>query len=148
MFTDIVVGFDGSEPSQNALKLACDLAKKYDSKVHVSHTPKHETVAFALGAVAGYHAATTMPKPAEIKEAAEKVFATANAIAKEAGQDSIETHQGEGDPAHDMLDVANAVNADLIVTGRRGLGNMGAMMLGSTSAHVAHHAKCACLTVA
>jgi nucleotide-binding universal stress UspA family protein len=148
MFKSIVVGFDGSPPSENALKTACDLAGKYGSKVHLSHTPKHETVAFALGAVAGYHAATTMPKPEEIAEAAEKVFAKAREIAKGAGMKDIATHQGEGDPAHDMLDVAEACGADLIVTGRRGLGNLGALLMGSTSTHVAHHAKCACLTVA
>ncbi len=148
MFSNIVVGFDGSEPSQNALKVACDLAQKYGSAVHLSHTPVHETVAFALGAVAGYHVATTMPKPEEIKEASGKVFAQAQSIADAAGGAKLVPHVGGGDPAHDMLDCANAVGADLIVTGRRGLGNLTALMMGSTSAHVAHHAKCACLTVA
>lgn len=147
MFKNIVVGLDGSPQSENALRIACDLAQKYNSKLHLSHTPKHETVAFAMGAVAGYHVATSMPKPEEIEAAAEKVFEQARAIAKEAGQAEIVTHKGMGDPAHDILDAADVAGADLIVTGRRGLGNLSALVLGSTSSHVAHHAKCACLTV-
>jgi len=148
MFKDILVGFDGSEPSENALRVACDLAGKYDATLHLSHTPKHDTVAFAMGAVAGYHAVTTMPSAEEIEAAAQKIFAQAQAIATACGQDKIVTHKGLGDPAHDMLDHAAACGADLIVTGRRGLGNLSALVLGSTSQHVAHHAKCACLTVA
>ncbi|MFT6675490.1 MAG: nucleotide-binding universal stress UspA family protein [Sulfitobacter sp.] len=147
MFSTIVVGFDGSDPSRNALKLACDLARKYGSALHLSHTPAHETVAFALGAVAGYHMATTLPKPEEIKAAADRIFDQAQAIADENGRLQLILHQGSGDPAHDMLDCAKALDADLIVTGRRGLGNLTALMMGSTSAHVAHHATCACLTV-
>ncbi len=147
MFKHIVVGFDGSEHSENALRIACDIAAKYGAEVHVSHTPKHETVSFALGAVAGYHVATTQPKPEDIKAATEKIFAQASTVASACGNTNIVTHQGNGDPAHDTLKCADDCGADLIVTGRRGLGNLGALMMGSTSQHIAHHAKCACMTV-
>ncbi len=61
MFKNIVVGIDGSEPSISALRHACDIAQKYDSEIHLVHTPHPKTVAFALGAATGYHVATTMP---------------------------------------------------------------------------------------
>ena len=148
MFKKIVVGIDGSKPAENALRIACDLARKYDSELHLVHTPKAETVAFALGAVAGYHVATTMPSSEERKEAGEKVLSAGLAICDSCGSRSPATHIGDGDPADDLLECAETCGADLIVTGRRGLGNLTAAVLGSTSQKISHHAKCACLTVA
>lgn len=148
MFKKITVGFDGSEPSENALRLACDLAEKYGSEVHISHTPKPETVAFAMGAVAGYHVATTMPSAEEVAEAAQKVLTKARGIAESAGCAKPVAHVGDGEPAQALIDHAEEVGCDLIVTGRRGLGNLTAMVLGSTSQRVGHLAKCAHMTVA
>lgn len=69
MFSKIVVGIDGSQTSENAVRLACDLAQKYASELHLVHTPQPQTVAFAMGAVAGYHAVTTMPSEQEVQDA-------------------------------------------------------------------------------
>ena len=147
MFSKIVVGVDGSEPAEHALRLACDLAKKYTSKLHMVHTPKAETVAFALGAVPGYHVATTMPKPEEVREAAEKVLDSAQEVTREYGLDA-ERHIGTGDPADDMIECAEDCGADLIVTGPRGLGQVKGALLGSTSQKACKKAHCAHLTVA
>ncbi|WP_299675988.1 universal stress protein [uncultured Roseobacter sp.] len=147
MFEKITVGFDGSDPSENALRMACDLAGKYDAEVHISHTPRAETVTFALGAVAGYHVATTMPTAEQVAEAAQKIVAQAKAIAANAGVKNPIVHVGDGEPAQAMLDYARDIGSDLIVTGRRGLGNLSGLVLGSTSQHVAHTARCAHLTV-
>ncbi|WP_300037817.1 universal stress protein [uncultured Roseobacter sp.] len=148
MFTRIVVGLDGSEQSDRALGVACDLAQKYGSEIHLVHTPKAETVAFALGAVAGYHAATTMPAPEKVKEAAEKVLASAqeNVVGQDLAAEQL--HIGATDPADDLVACAEACGADLIVTGRRGLGAVAGTLLGSTSQKISHDAKCAHLTVA
>ena len=148
MFTTICVGYDGSEPSDNAVRMACDLATKYDSSVHVVHTPHPETVAFAMGAVAGYHVATTMPSAEETAKSAAVMLEKAVETAKAAGHTGeIKTHIGEGDAAKSLIEYASSVNSDLIVTGRRGLGNLSALVLGSTSQNVGHHANCAHLTV-
>ncbi len=77
MFKRIVVGFDGSPESEHALRLACDLAQKYDSEIHLVHTPQPQTVAFAMGAVAGYHAVTTMPSSEEVTVPATLICAIA-----------------------------------------------------------------------
>ncbi|WP_298913935.1 universal stress protein [uncultured Roseobacter sp.] len=147
MFSKITVGFDGSKPSENALRLACDLAGKYAAEIHIVHTPKPETVAFATGAVAGYHVATTMPSAEEVEKTAQKLLSTAIEITKEAGLPSVATHIEHGDPAQSLLDTAETLGSDLIVTGRRGLGNLSALVLGSTSQKVSHLATCAHLTV-
>lgn len=148
MFNTIVVGLDGSEPAQHALRLACDLAGKYDAQLHLVHTPQPQTVAFAMGAVSGYHAATTMPSPDEVQSAGEKILADASAIVADTGQSVSGTHMHLGDAADIIIDYAKGCDADLIVTGRRGLGSVGALVQGSTTQRVNHLAQCACLSVA
>ena len=147
MFKTIVVGLDGSEPAQHALRLACDMAGKYGAGLHLVHTPQPQTVAFAMGAVAGYHAATTMPSPDEVQAAGDKILADGAQIATDAGQTVAGTHQELGDAANVIIEYAKGCNADLIVTGRRGLGSVGALVQGSTTQRVNHLAQCACLSV-
>lgn len=148
MFGKIVVGIDGSEASQGALRVACNLAQKYDSELHLVHTPQPQTVAFAMGAVAGYHTVTTMPSPREVQSAGKKILNSGEEIAKEHGQTVSRTYMQIGEPAAELVACAEQCDADLIVTGRRGLGSLGALALGSTTQKVNHLAKCACLSVA
>ncbi len=147
MFEKIVVGFDGSPESENAIRLACDLAQKYDSEVHLVHAPHPQTVAFALGAVTGYHAATTMPSTEEVEKACDKIVNSAKAIAEQHNQKITQVYTERGDAAKQIIDCTEACGADLIVMGRRGLGNVGSLIQGSTSQRVNHLAKCACLSV-
>lgn len=144
MFSKIVVGTDGSEAAVRALKAACDLAKKCDAELSIVHIPRPETVAFALGAVAGYHMVTTMPPEEEVEEAAQKVLD----LAKEAASVPIaHAEVRHGDPGDETVAFAKDMGADLIVTGRRGLGNLAGLVVGSTSQRVTHIAPCAVLTV-
>lgn len=147
MFEKIVVGLDGSPQSEHACRIACDIAQKYGSEVHLVHTPQPHTVAFAMGAVAGFHAVTTMPSSEEVKIACEKVVSSARAIAEENSQKITQTYTEPGDPAEQIIACAEGCGADLIITGRRGLGSVGSLLQGSTSLRVNHLAKCACLSV-
>ncbi len=147
MFSNIVVGLDGSETSETALRLACDLGQKYDSQIHLVHIPQPMTVAFALGAAPGYHTVTTMPSDAEVKAAAGKIIDSGKAIAKEFGLEIATAHTDRGDPADEIVNRAEASGSDLIVTGRRGLGGVGSLIQGSTTQKVNKLAKCACLSV-
>lgn len=147
MFNKIVVGTDGSQASDKAVGLACDLAQKYGSEIHLVHTPQPQTVAFAMGAVTGYHAVTTMPSPEEVAEACEKVLSSAEAIAKKYDVQFAQSHTQRGDAADEIIACAEGCGADLIVTGRRGLGGVSSLLQGSTSQRVNHLAKCACLSV-
>ncbi|MBY5934192.1 universal stress protein [Tateyamaria omphalii] len=147
MFSKIVVGVDGSETSDNAVRIACDLADKYGSEIHMVHTPQPQTVAFALGAVAGYHAVTTMPSHDEVVKAAQKIVDAATDVAKNCGCTVVSTQIEQGDPGTEITGFAQKLGADLIVTGRRGLGSIGSLVQGSTSQQVNHLAKCATLSV-
>ena len=148
MFNKIVVGIDGSEAAEAALRLACDLAQKYDSELHLVHTPQRHPVAFPVGAVAGYHDLTTMPSSSEAQAAAEIVVKSGKKIVQELGRTIKQTYTQVGNPADELVACAEGCAADLIITGRRGLGNVGSLLQGSTSLRVNHLAKCACLSVA
>ena len=147
MFTRIVVGIDGSETSKTALDLACDIAAKYDSELHLVHTPQPQTLAFAMGTVAGFHTVTTLPPPAEVAAACEKILTWGADIASAHNQKIAQTYGNQGDTATEITQCAERIGADLIVTGRRGLGSIGALVQGSTSQQINHLAKCACLSV-
>ena len=60
---------------------------------------------------------------------------------------SVRTVLREGDPAAAIRDLAREEKPDIIVMGRRGLGDLAGLLLGSVSQKVLHLAECACLTV-
>ena len=88
-----------------------------------------------------------MPDVEEVHVAGEKILSAGKALAKENGQTVSQTYMNVGDPADEIVACADACGADLIVTGRRGLGSFGALVQGSTSQRINHLAKCACLSV-
>ncbi len=143
MFNKIVVGVDGSDPSMSALEAACDLAKKYSAKLHLVHSPEVESTGIAVGS----GAVVIPPEPEVVAAAGKKVMDAAKEKAEAAGCTPTECIVGEDDPAHDILKVAEKADADLIVLGRRGLGSISSLLLGSVSQKVSHDAKCACMTV-
>lgn len=147
MFQKIIIGIDGSDASLRALTLACKLAQASKAELYLVHTPRPDTVAFATGAISGYHMVTTMPADTEIEKAAQSVLDAGKAAAKAVGCTPTRSEVKHGDPGETILTLAKEVEADLIVTGRRGLGNLAGLVLGSTSQRISHLATCAVLTV-
>lgn len=147
MFKQILVGVDGSDSANRAIRTACDIAQHYDGQVTLVHVPHGEAAAFALGAVAGYHAATTMPSYEEVEEAGQKILDAAMAEADENGCKNVSAYMPHGDASTEIIEHAERIGADLIVTGRRGLSQMSNLLLGSTTQRINQFAKCACLSV-
>ena len=134
--------------SQNTLsdwRVTSPRSTDQKSILSTHHTP--QTVAFAMGAVAGYHAATTMPSAEEVQKASDKIVNSAKAIAEQYNLKITQIHVERGEAAEHIVACAEACGADLIVTGRRGLGSVGSLLQGSTTLQVNHLAKCACLSV-
>ncbi|MGA9252162.1 MAG: universal stress protein [Roseobacter sp.] len=137
MFNCIVVAIDGSEPSHRALKAACQMAKAFSSEVHLVHALENKAVEAPVAGVAW----TTSNSNGE------KVLTDAVAEANDMGITPSSTTTGEGDPFEEIMTIAQLYSADLIVTGRRGLGNISGLFAGSTSQQIAKHADCAFLSV-
>ena len=75
------------------------------------------------------------------------ILARARALAVEAGVKDVTTMSETGDPATNILDAAKKTGASLIVTGRRGCGQLEGLLLGSVSQKLASQAPCPMLIV-
>lgn len=132
----IVVGFDGSANARKALETAVDLAGD-DSTVHVVTAydpPSPNEVALVLAAV-----------PDEYKTGLDLLqgprghLRDAELLLADRGVD-VKGHFVKDKPAAAILDIAEAVDADLIIVGSRGLGRASRFIRGSVSSRIASHA--------
>lgn len=145
MFNTILLAYDGSDHARNALNAAAELARVHGAKLHLVHTPQVDTPTIVVGAYVSQ--LDTPPTPEQIQQAGKHVTDQAINEAKALGVAIEEVHLGTGVPANVVLTHAKKIDADLIVMGRRGLGAIRALALGSVSQAIAHGAECACLTV-
>ena len=144
MFSQIVVGTDGSETAGKAVLQATELARQVGASV---------SLVSAYEPVSGNRLREEkreVPKDLEwmvnpredveatLKEAAENV--------QGAGV-KVDTFAREGDPADAILDVAEETNADLIVVGNKGMTGTKRFLLGSVPNKVSHHAPCSVLII-
>ncbi|MEP3275930.1 MAG: universal stress protein [Stappiaceae bacterium] len=143
MFSNILVAVDGSDQSDHALATACDIAQKYQAELHLVHSPQLETVALAVGS----GAFSVEPSQERVREAGKKVMDQAVSLADKQGCSPKSTIVGNANAAQEILDSAKKIDADLIVMGRRGLGGIASLLLGSVSGKVSQESPCACLTV-
>jgi len=147
MFSKILVGTDGSEAAGRALLAASALAEKCGADLTIINVPRPDTIAFATGAMAGYHMVTTMPSDEQVRAAAQKILDAARETVAAAGGAVADMQIRRGEPADEIVAYAQKEGIDCIVTGRRGLGNVMGLVLGSTSQRIAHIAPCAVLSV-
>lgn len=143
MFKSIITAVDGSEPSQKALEAACNLAKTYGAELHLVHSPQLETTTIAVG----FSSVEVPVTPEGIAEAGKAIMEDASGKAAALGAAPTSTTIGTGDATEDILQAAKLNDADLIVMGRRGLGSLASLFMGSVSQKVSHGAECSVLTV-
>ena len=137
-FRRILVAIDGSEPAQNALDAALDLAQDLGGEIE----------ALAVEGPLPRYAATV----GEVDEALHErdaffagVLSHAKALAVARGL-ALVTTSHPGHPAEEIVRYAEASGADLIVIGHRGHFLHG-FPLGSTASRVTRHAHCPVLVV-
>ena len=174
MIKRILIATDGSDHGQKALDVASELAVGLSAELIVAHVLLHsrpssefermaEVEHLLPGVVqqAGLDAAnvpgtmTTLidAQDDDIKTArlvravGDQVMERARTHAEAAGVKTVTTRLCYGDYADEILDLAEADRADLIVVGRRGLGRVRAAVLGSVSQKILHYAPMPVLTV-
>ena len=125
MFQSIVVAIDGSDPSMRALEVACGMARAFGSEIHIVHAEERKR---------------RNPDKSS-------VLTQASAAAEKAGVKPSSATAVRGDPFEEIMTIVGLYSGDLIVTGRRGLGNLSGIFAGSTSQQIAKHATCAHLSV-
>lgn len=129
----IVVGVDGSETSERALAWCAEHARGLGAEVIAVHALEVPVYAWNLGVYA---------PPVYSEEDHERVRDTLRekwCKPLTAAGVPFEAKVVDGYPATVIIEVTEREKADLVVTGRRGLGGFKEMMLGSTSHHLSHH---------
>ena len=144
MFKRIVVGTDGSETAGEAVRQAVELAKLAGAGLSIVSAYAPVSKRRLQGEQEG--------APADVqheigpREDVNLVLDAAAASARQEGLD-VQTHPVEGDPAEAVLNVAEEVDADLIVVGNKGMTGARRFLLGSVPNNVSHHAPCSVLIV-
>ncbi len=124
----IVLGYDGSEGAERALRLASSLARQNKARVVVVTAFSWTYTIDAMG-----------ERVAQLVQEAETIAQEAVAKLQAAGVEATsEVRDGSGGEA--VLHGAEAQEADLIVVGRRGRGLAASLLLGSTSEYVVRRA--------
>jgi nucleotide-binding universal stress UspA family protein len=130
----IVLAVDGSAASKRAVQFL--LRSMKPSIGVVAQEPVMVTVT---------HAMQFLDFP-EVRQAGKAIVEDCSAKLLRAGY-LVEQHPTIGNPADEILKAAETHEADLIVTGAKGLGAVGRFLLGSVSTRVVQHATCSVLVV-
>ena len=139
MFDRIVVGTDGSETADAAVRTAVELARLSDAKLEIvsAYQPIPQSrLRDEESGISGDISHTINPR-----EDVQLVLDKAAAEAKKAKVDVV-THPREGDPADAILDVAEENDADLVMVGNKGMTGARRFLLGSVPNKISHHAPC------
>jgi nucleotide-binding universal stress UspA family protein len=137
MFGRIVVGTDGSDTASEAVRQATELAKATGASLDIVSAFEpipRERLREESQEVPGDIAYAVGPR-----EDVNQILDAAGRQAKQAGVE-VQVHPREGEPADALLDVAEEVDADLIVVGNKGMTGAKRFLLGSVPNKVSHHA--------
>ena len=133
----VVLGYDGSSDARRALDAAMEHVAD-EGMVHVVTAfdpPSRSELTRLMAALP-----EEFQNAASLEETPRGYLRDAELRLEQAGI----RHRGhfvEGHPAAAILDVADEVDADLIVIGTRGLGRVDRFLRGSVSARIANHAR-------
>jgi nucleotide-binding universal stress UspA family protein len=137
VFKVIVLGLDGSDPSDRAIPVARELAEKDGGQIEVVHVRE-----LMPGRAGGY------PVHPDEDEIVAKVRRQVEELNSEGTKASLHlvTAVIHG-PAHAIAEVADEVDADLIAVGTRGHAPVTGLLLGSVTQRLLHIAHCPVLAV-
>jgi nucleotide-binding universal stress UspA family protein len=146
MIKTILVAYDGSVHAARALALAADAALRYGAEVHLVHVIPRLEVPEELkefARVEGVDSQTVLA----LRQVADSVLGAAQAGLAAKGVTAAQAVVLTGDPAEELLGYAREHGVGLVVMGRRGLGRIRGLLLGSVSSKVLALAECPVLTV-
>jgi nucleotide-binding universal stress UspA family protein len=149
----LVVGFDGSDHSQHAVRWAIDEARQRGCPLLIvqAHIASVSTVANAWGPIpvrGGRGAETDMAwgpgallADERVRQHTEQAMAALVAeLQAEAPEVAIEGTVEDGQPWRVLADAAERMGAPALVVGATGVGALSRMLIGSTAAELVHNA--------
>jgi len=138
-YRNVVVGTDGSETAELAVRHATELAKAFGARLTVvtAFTPDAEEEAKRLQAA-----------PEDVRWAitdatsADERARRARSMARDSGVEDVVIRVDSGDPASLLIDAADDSGGDVIVVGSKGMTSAKRFVLGSVPNKISHHAPC------
>ena len=134
--TRILVATDGSREGALAVTTAADLAKSTDSELHVVHVGEMPLV---------YHPerhAYRAEYEEHEREAQQRLEAQLERIEGADATLLAQTHLRMGRADEEIVELAQSIDAGMIVMGSRGQGRLRRALMGSVSESVVRHAHC------
>jgi nucleotide-binding universal stress UspA family protein len=141
--TKMLLATDGSEEAKLATRAAIELAKGTGSELHVVYVePLPEFMKNGDGTPGYDHVLYEV-----IEERARETLRKLTWRVKVAGGTVAEAHLRMGGVAEEIVELADVLEAGLVVVGSRGLGRIRRTLAGSVSDSVFRHAQCPVMVV-
>jgi nucleotide-binding universal stress UspA family protein len=149
MIKRILVAVDGSEHALNAAAVAADLAMRFGADLTVLHVMPHSGTSIVPSGLEEYERIENIfiSEKGVFEAAAKSIVERAARRALEEGHIKVDEMIEVGPPAETIAEVANRLEADMVVLGSRGLSDLQGLLLGSVSHKVGYLAHCTVLTV-
>ena len=143
-YRSVVVGTDGSETAEIAVRHAAELAGQAKARLVV-------VTAFVPDPHVDAPSVENIPDDLRWmladRSQAEERARHGRELAKQAGAGEVVIQTSEGDPSDVIIGAARDFNAELIVVGSKGLTSAARFIVGSVASSVSHHAPCDVLIV-
>ncbi|ADL43294.1 UspA domain-containing protein [Caldicellulosiruptor obsidiansis OB47] len=138
MYKKIVVAYDGSEHSKKGFEVALELAKMFESSIHivsVAHIPDFVETKDELNGILN-----------DARQYYEKIQQQAIERAKSEGIE-INCTIVPGHPANGVVSFAESIKADLIIVGQRGRSGVARYIVGNVAENIVRHAHCSVMVI-
>jgi len=147
MISRVLVAVDGSENSMRAVKLAADVAAKYEAEMSIIHVVSKIRMPEELERFAKVEKIEESPEYLMLEEIGHKILDKAESVAKQKGISEIRKFIRQGDPANEIIKFAKENQIDSVFLGSRGLSEIKSLLIGSVSNKVCNLAATNCVTV-
>lgn len=173
MYQTIVVATDGSTHADEAVRVAARLAAADGARLVVVHVmeegalpddlrhmaevehlkERQPGIEYRMAGVPGWMSDVIRQTESVgtdhliLEKVGRMALERAMSIARDTGATEVADAMEAGQPARQILAVAQREKADLVVLGSRGLSDFTGLVFGSVSHRVAHLCPCTCLTV-
>lgn len=137
----ILVAIDGSDNSKRAMEVAKDLGNQLDAEITLFNAPMAQVNTRNLVNREFYDDLNkkSVEQAHELLREGIKYF--------DDFEGKVDTLYREGDPADQIINVAEEKDYDLIILGRRGVGRFSRALLGSVSNKVVNHSNTSVLII-
>ncbi|XP_060575360.1 universal stress protein Slr1101-like [Ruditapes philippinarum] len=134
----VIIGMDGSEFSQKAFDWYWENLRRESDKVILVYVPEYHTVVLSPLEISAFSTLTNLYAEEEqmTKDYIEKLTSL---LKDKHAKGKVKATTGR--PGEVIVKTAEDMNADVIITGSRGMGTIRRTILGSVSDYVMHHSS-------